>query len=73
MDIQKTKALARKIYFLTYMLNQFALRICDETHTDESEALEIFSSYLLKLADELHYIFLIENRRAPSPHRRGQV
>ena len=53
------------------MLNQFALRICDETHTDESEALEIFSSYLLKLADELHYIFLIENRRAPSQERAG--
>lgn len=59
MNIKQAKKISKKLYYLTYMLEQFTAYTNQNAGTEESEALEIFASYLAKLADELYYMFNI--------------
>ena len=58
MNIKQAKEISKKLYYLT-LLEQFTAYTNQNAGTEESEALEIFASYLAKLADELYYMFNI--------------
>lgn len=55
MDKTKLKSIARQIYYFSYIFKLFAIRQNETIRTEETEAVEIYSYLLMKMADELYY------------------
>ena len=55
MDKIKLKSMARQIYYFSYIFKLFAIRQNEAIRTEETEAVEIYSYLLMKMADELYY------------------
>lgn len=55
MDKTKVKAMAREIYYSAYIFKQFAIMQNSIICSEEAEAVEVYSYYLMHIADNLYY------------------